>query len=119
MKVVIFGPRDLSDKELLKEAIRLSGFKITEVVSGGAKGIDALGEEYSLKVLKKEATLFPADWNTHGKAAGMIRNAKMAEYADCGIGINYGTAGTLNMIEQLIKRGKPRFTLSDAYEFRT
>lgn len=32
--------------------------------------------------LKPKIKEFPADWDTHGRAAGPIRNRQMAEYAD-------------------------------------
>ena len=51
-----------------------------EIISGGARGADNLGEQlassYGLKL-----TIFPAQWDTYGKAAGMIRNKEMADYA--------------------------------------
>jgi hypothetical protein len=39
---------------------------------------------------------FPADWNKYGKAAGPIRNAQMAKYADAVI-LFPGGRGTANM----------------------
>lgn len=51
---------------------------------------------------------FPADWKTHGKAAGPIRNKQMAEYADAAIifVVNF-SAGSMNMMSQMIKLKKP------------
>jgi hypothetical protein len=50
------------------------------IISGTAKGADRLGEriaeDYDLKLIR-----MPADWNTHGKAAGYVRNKDMAEIA--------------------------------------
>ena len=43
MKVIIAGSRNFTDYKVLQDAIKNSGFKITEVVSGGAKGVDSLG----------------------------------------------------------------------------
>jgi hydroxymethylpyrimidine pyrophosphatase-like HAD family hydrolase len=48
MKVIIAGGRDLDDARLVLKGIKDSNFTITEVVSGGAKGIDRLGEKWSL-----------------------------------------------------------------------
>jgi hypothetical protein len=50
----------------------------------------------------------PADWKTHGRAAGPIRNRAMAEYADALIAIYRKgklTPGTRNMISEARKRG--------------
>ena len=79
---------------------------VTEIVSGAARGVDTLGEMYAEKYgisLKR----FPADWNTHKRAAGPIRNAQMAEYGDCLLAFWDGSSkGTKNMIENMHKRKK-------------
>jgi hypothetical protein len=84
---------------------------ITEVVSGGSKGIDFLGELFaqSYDIHLKE---FPADWETHNKAAGPIRNKQMAEYADALLLIwNGESKGSKNMKETMIKLGKPVYEI--------
>ena len=116
MKTIIAGSRDLpGDEEFIwyvADAITRSGWKkdITEVVSGGARGIDLAGEMYA-----KEAGYlvkrFPADWATHGKAAGLLRNSGMAKYADALIAIWDGRSrGTAHMIKEMEKQGKRIFT---------
>lgn len=112
MKVIIAGSRDINDMNLLTKAIEDSGFQITEVVSGGATGVDRLGEnwsawEFTSKPGIQKLTRFPADWNSYGKAAGPIRNKQMAEYADAAIVIHNGSKGSLNMISQMKKLNKP------------
>ena len=79
MKTIIAGSRTITDMNLLKEAIRESGFNITEVVCGGARGVDELGRQWAGKIPVKP---FPAKWNEFGKGAGYIRNVEMADYAD-------------------------------------
>ena len=70
MKLIIAGSRDsFISTEKLGELIVEHFPHTTEIVSGGARGIDRCGEEYAKKWLKK-LTLFPADWDTHGKSAG-------------------------------------------------
>ncbi len=45
-------------------------------------------------------------WDIHGKSAGHIRNAEMADYADALIAFWDGKSrGTANMIENARKRG--------------
>ncbi|MBR1697914.1 MAG: DUF2493 domain-containing protein, partial [Anaerovibrio sp.] len=75
------------------------------IVSGHAPGADTLGERYAHEHgLKCE--LYPADWNTHGKAAGPIRNAEMANNADALIAFWDGESrGTKNMIETAKAKG--------------
>lgn len=108
-KVVIAGGRDFGDlKRLTKVADNvLRNQKTVEVVSGTARGADRLGEAYAYSrgfAVKR----FPADWDTHGKSAGVIRNAEMAAYADAAIIFWDGQSrGTKNMIDQMEKIGKP------------
>ena len=56
---------------------------LCSIVSGGAKGIDRLGEKWA-KQYEAPCKVFLPDWDTHGKAAGPIRNRHMAEYAAAG-----------------------------------
>jgi predicted Rossmann fold nucleotide-binding protein DprA/Smf involved in DNA uptake len=104
MKVIIAGGRDILDYKLVLNAIRESKFDITEVVSGMAKGVDTLAVQYANEN-DLVITPFFADWNTHGRAAGPIRNRQMAEYGDALIAIWDGESrGTKNMIEEATKR---------------
>ncbi len=51
---------------------------------------------------------FPADWDQHGNAAGPIRNAQMADYADALLLIYDGESrGSLNMRKQMAQLKKP------------
>lgn len=47
MVTIIAGSRSIKDMKILKEAIRQSGFHIHAVLSGGARGVDQLGEGYA------------------------------------------------------------------------
>jgi hypothetical protein len=79
MICIVAGSRSITDYTTVKTAIEASGFDVTCLVSGGARGVDSLGERWAQEngVRIKR---FPADWNKHGKAAGPIRNAEMADY---------------------------------------
>ena len=99
MKVIIAGSRNIVDYEVVKEAIEESQFTLKTVVSGGAKGVDSLGEQYA-EAMNIPLHVYKADWERHGRAAGPIRNRKMAENADALIAIWDGKSrGTKNMIE--------------------
>jgi len=81
---------------------------VTEVISGGARGIDQAGEEWAYWSGERPVKKFPADWDKHGKSAGYIRNKEMAEYADELLAIWDGhSKGTLNMITEMQKLDKP------------
>lgn len=104
-RVIIAGGRDYHDYDKVLEAIAESGFTIDVVVSGGAKGVDALGERYAAEK-NIPLNVFQADWQTNGRAAGPIRNRKMAENADALIAVWDGQSrGTKNMIETATKKG--------------
>lgn len=112
MRVIIAGSRDLHCYDVLLEMIEECGWNITEIISGGAKGVDALGERYATE-MNIPLKIYPANWEKHGRAAGPIRNRKMAENADALIAIarrtkdGYMTRGTANMIETASKMGLP------------
>ena len=98
MKTIIAGGRDIEDYDAVVTAVELSGFEITEVVSGAARGVDSLGErwaeEHGIHVKQ-----FPARWEKHGRKAGPLRNEEMAKYADALIAVWDGASrGTENMI---------------------
>ena len=84
MKTIIAGPRDFLDFQFVKKTIQESGFIITEVVSGCAKGVDWMGE-YWAALNGIPVKRFPAQWEYRGKAAGPIRNQVMVDYAKAAI----------------------------------
>ncbi len=105
MKVIIAGGRDITDFNCVRTAYEKSGFIASEIVSGGARGVDYLGELLA-KILNIPTKVFPADWNTHGRKAGPIRNGQMTEYAEALIAIWDGESkGTANMISQARSKG--------------
>lgn len=111
MKILIAGSRTITDMDILLKVIKLSGYKITssdEIVSGGARGVDTLAEIYA-KNNGIPIKIFKADWNKHGKSAGVIRNYEMAKYCDIGIVIHNGSNGSMNMVRNLIKFNRDFF----------
>ena len=104
-KVIIAGCRDFKNYNQLKnycdKVLRSKikeGYEI-KIVSGTANGADKLGERYA-KEKGYEVLQFPADWDTHGRSAGYIRNKQMAENADTCICFWNGVSnGTKWMIE--------------------
>lgn len=107
MKVIIAGSRDITDKYTVIDAVKGAEFVISEVVSGVARGVDTLGEQWAEKnnIPVKQ---FPADWETFGRSAGYQRNYEMARYADALIAIWDGKSrGTLNMINSMVNLKKP------------
>jgi hypothetical protein len=99
VKVIIAGSRRITEYDTVVCAVTDSWFAITEVISGGAAGVDRLGERYA-KEHNLPFRVFPADWNRHGKYAGYKRNVEMAKNADALIAIWDGESrGTKHMID--------------------
>lgn len=90
------------------DELALLGLTVTEVVSGGAPGIDKCGEDFA-RCRDLALRRFPADWAYHGKAAGPIRNKEMAEYADAALIFcrEQPTPGSSNMATWMLALGKP------------
>jgi hypothetical protein len=113
MKVIIAGSRHMpfSAYPLIQQAVDKSGFNITEVVCGMARGADMFGAKwaYENKIPVKK---FPADWDKHRKAAGYIRNAEMAQYADAAIIFIWdGSNGSTDMDRKMRSLKKPSFVV--------
>jgi len=99
MKTIIAGMRDFHDYPFVEKHLDMLRHEITEVVSGCATGVDALGERWA-RTNGISIRRFPADWSGQGKAAGPIRNREMADYADALVAFWDGKSkGTKNMIE--------------------
>jgi len=96
MKLIVAGGRDyILD---IWDLGQLDQICPTEIVSGCCQGADRSGESYAAYhgiPVKR----FPADWQTHGKAAGPIRNKAMAAYADAAA-LFPGGRGTESMYKE-------------------
>ena len=77
MKIAIIGSRNLTVKNLEKY---LPPY-VTEIVSGGAKGIDTCAKEYALKN-KIKLTEFLPEYDKYGRSAPLKRNIEIINYAD-------------------------------------
>ena len=102
MKIAIIGSRSLSPDNIgnyIQEN--------DEIVSGGAKGVDACAAEYA-KSKGLKLTLFLPQYKLYGKAAPLIRNKQIVDYADKVIAFWDGhSKGTLSVIKYAEKVGKP------------
>lgn len=111
MKVIIAGSRSITDYAAVLDAVIGSGFDITEIVSGCAKGVDTIGELIG-EINKIPVKKFPANWNRHGKIAGPIRNVQMGDYADALVAVRAnGSRGTSHMINYMMSLDKPVYVV--------
>ena len=82
-KVIVSGTRYFNNYDLMCKKLDyfLCNLEDIEIVSGTARGADALGEQYA-----NEHNLpikqFPADWDKYGKRDRYLRNNQMADYAN-------------------------------------
>lgn len=111
-KLIIAGGRDFHDYNLLTKVFQngaigpLKQYRVS-VVSGMARGADLLGRKYALGI-GVQVYEFPADWDTHGKRAGFLRNQEMAEFADGLLAFWDGQSrGTADMIGRMRRLAKP------------
>ena len=102
-KVIIAGSREFKDYDFLKEKMdfllqRKKEKEKIVILCGEANGADALGKKYA-KERGFAVESYPADWKTHGKAAGPLRNRQMAAAADaCVVFWNGFSRGSESMI---------------------
>ena len=102
MKVAIIGSREIN-VENIGEFVPEN---TTELVSGGAKGVDTCVREYALRKNIKLTEFLP-DYKRYSKGAPLKRNIEIIEYSDLVIALwNGKSRGTKYVIEQCKKRGK-------------
>lgn len=108
MKVLVCGGRDFSDYNFLVKILdqfHKSIGPFTEVIHGGARGADTLAGLWA-NLNSIVCTVYPADWDAHGRSAGSIRNAEMLEKGKPDFVIAFpGGRGTQDMISKTYKAG--------------
>lgn len=111
MRVIIAGSRTIRDASLVVRAIRDSSFLVTRVLSGGARGVDAIGEEWA-RSRGIPVEYFLPDW-TRGKRAGPERNRRMAAKAHALILVWDGESrGSASMLQEARAAGLKIHVLS-------
>lgn len=102
MKVAVIGSRSVFATDI--------GMYISdadEIVSGGAVGIDSCAAEYAKKNGLK-LTVFLPRYERYGRAAPIVRNKMIVDYADKIVAFWDGKSrGTLSVIKYAEKTGKP------------
>ncbi len=105
LSTIVAGSREITNPEVVYQAIDSAPWGVFELYSGGARGVDAIGVDWA-KSTMTPVCIYPADWRTYGKAAGPLRNEQMAKEAEALILIWYGDSpGSANML-MLAKRYK-------------
>ena len=101
MRAIFTGGRDFSDIDKVKKVIK--AFNIDFAIVGDCPtGLDAIVRELFLGA----HDMVIADWGTHGRAAGPIRNRKMLEKSRLDPLIAFsGNRGTQNCIKTALGMG--------------
>ncbi len=103
MKIAVIGSRTVFPSEALL-ARYLSDAE--EIVSGGAKGVDQCAGAYAKKKEIKLTEILP-QYEQYGRAAPIVRNKEIVDYADKVIAFWDGNSkGTLSVIQYAEKTGK-------------
>lgn len=103
MKIAIIGSRSVVVENIGEYLSK----GVTEIVSGGAKGVDTCAKNYAIQnnINLKE---FLPEYNKYGKAAPLKRNLQIVEYADEIIafwdGKSRGTKYVIDACERLGKK---------------
>jgi hypothetical protein len=111
MRVLVCGSRHFNDYDFIKraltEVILEKGIDIGLIIHGAAKGADTTAGD----VARDAGILvqaFPADWDTHGKRAGPIRNYQMLKEGKPDLVVAFiapNSRGTKHMVEISRKAG--------------
>ena len=106
MKVAVIGSRLAPDNASLL-ILRELPAHVSEIVSGGATGIDTAAEEVA-RSLSVPIRVFLPDYERYGKKAPLMRNLQIVEYADEVLAFwNGESRGTRHVIASCIQAGKP------------
>ena len=108
-RIAVVGSRDFNNYQLLEYTLNkiVKDNKDIVIVSGGARGADALAEQYADK-RGFNKLIFLADWKKHGKRAGYLRNHYIIKHCDfCVCFWDGQSRGTAHDIELCDKYNKP------------
>ena len=102
MKVAVVGSRLLNVPDLQKYLPH----QLTEIVSGGAAGVDRCAREYAQQN-QIPLTEFLPQYDRYRRAAPIKRNEQLVAYADCVIAFWDGQSkGTLSSIQYALRAHK-------------
>src|SRR2546427_5550612 len=107
MKLIIAGSRTFTNYQRLCQTLALDRSRITQVLTGGARGAEVLGSRWAWKHAVRHQ-LFRADWERFGKTAGVRRNHQLAQAGD--VLVVFGdepSPGTAHLIQCMQALGKP------------
>jgi len=105
MKLLVCGSRDIDDIVYVHKRLDeiCYEYDITELIEGGADGVDSSAGLYAVSHGIKHKTVYPK-YNIHGDRAPLVRNKEMVNLCDKGIAIwdgeSTGTAHTISLLKK-------------------
>ena len=106
MRIGIVGSRKANERVKV-DMLRLLPADVTEIVSGGAEGVDTYAAELA-NTLGIPVRNFLPDYDNYGKKAPLVRNLQIVDYADEILAFWDGRSnGTRHTIAACIQKGKP------------
>lgn len=109
-RVLVCGGRDFNDEDTVFAALESHVDRMrSTVIQGHAPGADRLAREWCARN-GVHIESYPADWASHGKAAGPIRNQRMIDVGKPTKVIAFpGGRGTADMVRRARAAGIPVF----------
>lgn len=107
MKILVCGGRDFANESaVINFLFRIDDERpITSIIHGGAKGADELAGR-TAQLLQIPCTVFKANWERDGKAAGPIRNQRMLDEGKPNLVVAFpGGKGTADMVRRARAKG--------------
>ena len=102
MKVAVVGSRDI----LIENLEEYMPENASEIISGGAKGVDTCAEEYANNKGIKLTVIKP-EYSRYGRAAPILRNKTIIDLCDVALIFwNGSSKGTKSVIDYCEKTGK-------------
>lgn len=106
MKLALIGSRSYNDYDVFSQVLMPYVSSITLVISGGAKGADALAKRWAIEHGLPIQEILP-DWKAFGRGAGIKRNEIIVNNADAVIAFwNTQSKGTKHVIDFCLKQNK-------------
>lgn len=109
MRALVCGSRHWTDADLIYDVLDAKNPDV--VIHGAARGVDMIAGRWA-RERRAEEIPFPADWKTHRKGAGPIRNKRMLREGKPDIVYAFAddlaaSKGTANMVAQACRAGIP------------
>lgn len=119
MRVLVTGDRNWTDHEIIRNILYgytpLVSIEPVVVIHGAARGADSIAGEYAA-MIGFEVEEYPADWGTHHRAAGPIRNRQMLKEGKPDVVLAFhddlaSSKGTKDMVDASLAAGVPVYNI--------